>query len=360
MSQENAQHVVVIGGGVIGASVAYHAQSAGAQVTLIDAGASRASDASFGWINASFFRDDAHFRLRQESIASYRQLAKALDLPISWQGALSWEWQGAELDDMTARFAALAYPAKVITAAEFAKLEPNVEARPERAIFIRQEGAAETAQLANRLRQAAQAEGALILSGAPVLEVAPGTPAKLRTRLGWLEADRIVIAAGVKSTELVSSFGGHLPQRSSPALMLRTRPVAPILSHVLVSEQGEIRQQPDGSILLPWDIHHQDTDTDLDALDLRNLGAETMARLQRLLPSVAFEIAEITLAHRPMPEDGLPVVGEVADNTHVAVMHSGITLAAVVGELVAEEVLQGVTNRSQSLLHPYRPTRFGS
>ena len=64
-----------------------------------------------------------------------------------------------------------------------------------------------------------------------------------------------------------------------------------------------------------------------------------------------------TLGYRPMPSDGFPIIGRAAgvDGLYVAVMHSGITLAPVVGLFAAEEVLDG---RRDPLLAPYGLSRF--
>ncbi len=58
-----------------------------------------------------------------------------------------------------------------------------------------------------------------------------------------------------------------------------------------------------------------------------------------------------------MPKDGFPVLGfsESAPDVYVAVMHSGITLAPLVGRLVASEILDGV---QVEMLEPYRLSRF--
>ena len=55
---------------------------------------------------------------------------------------------------------------------------------------------------------------------------------------------------------------------------------------------------------------------------------------------------------RPIPRDGLPLVGR-ADKVaglYVAVTHSGITLAPLIGRLVAEEIL---SDRRDALLAPF-------
>ena len=78
--------VVIIGGGIIGAALAHNLLRAGADVTVIAVGIG-ATGASFGWINASFYLDAAHFRLRAAGLEAWRRL----DLPVNWSGALCWE-----------------------------------------------------------------------------------------------------------------------------------------------------------------------------------------------------------------------------------------------------------------------------
>jgi glycine/D-amino acid oxidase-like deaminating enzyme len=58
-----------------------------------------------------------------------------------------------------------------------------------------------------------------------------------------------------------------------------------------------------------------------------------------------------------MPADGLPVLGfaRAAPNMYLALMHSGVTLAPVVGEMAVLEVVDGAEVRE---LAPYRVERF--
>ena len=77
-----------------------------------------------------------------------------------------------------------------------------------------------------------------------------------------------------------------------------------------------------------------------------------------LIPEAAgADLSRHTIGWRPMPEGGFPVLGfsDAAPGVYVAVMHSGITLAPLVGRLVASEILDGV---QVEMLEPYRPSRF--
>jgi glycine/D-amino acid oxidase-like deaminating enzyme len=82
-----------------------------------------------------------------------------------------------------------------------------------------------------------------------------------------------------------------------------------------------------------------------------------LAEARRLLPGIDIEIERTTIATRPIPADGLPVVGRPngKEGLYVAVMHSGVTLAPIIGRMAAEEILDGVTFEA---LAPYRPGRF--
>ena len=65
----------------------------------------------------------------------------------------------------------------------------------------------------------------------------------------------------------------------------------------------------------------------------------------------------LTLGYRPMPEDGLPVVGFMPGNSsiYIAVMHSGVTLAPIMGRYIAREIL---SDQPIAELSPYRPGRM--
>src|SRR5262249_6001654 len=65
----------------------------------------------------------------------------------------------------------------------------------------------------------------------------------------------------------------------------------------------------------------------------------------------------VPVGYRPMPRDGFPVLGfpEPVPNLYIALMHSGVTLAPLVGELAALEIVDGA--RVQ-ILNAYRPERF--
>jgi glycine/D-amino acid oxidase-like deaminating enzyme len=115
---------------------------------------------------------------------------------------------------------------------------------------------------------------------------------------------------------------------------------------------------PNGALMTPAAIGHQgDSAADLDAHP--DVAAErSMTRLRALFPEADLQLGAMHLAHRPIPKDGFPAVGEVAPGLYAATLHSGITLAALMGELIGQEILHGVSDDTARWLAPYRPARF--
>ena len=91
----DANRIVVVGAGIIGASIAYHLVKRGAKVAIVDAvrpGAG-ATEKSFGWINATFSkRPQAYFDLNQLGLAGWRRLETELggELKVQWGGSVAW------------------------------------------------------------------------------------------------------------------------------------------------------------------------------------------------------------------------------------------------------------------------------
>lgn len=89
--------VVVVGAGIVGASVAYHVASAGADVVLLDLSlpASGVTDCSFAWIGAPGGRDpvDGSTPIRRAALQGYRRLQRDLpDVQVRWDRVAGLGW----------------------------------------------------------------------------------------------------------------------------------------------------------------------------------------------------------------------------------------------------------------------------
>ena len=111
----------------------------------------------------------------------------------------------------------------------------------------------------------------------------------------------------------------------------------------------------DGGLMVPVSPNHQADETEVLEASPEALAEGTLARLREMFPALELRMAGARLAWRPVPGDGLPVVGPAGpEGLWLAVMHSGATLAPLIGELVAQEMGGGTAE----LLAPYRAERF--
>ncbi len=353
--------IIIVGSGIIGAASAFELQSRGAEVLLLDAANARATDASFGWINASFFENPEYFALRVEGIHAYHRLQKRLDVPVTWCGALAWECAGAAFDEQFQTLSEQGYPCEIVERSEIAALEPHLGNLPDRAIRFGAEGFAEPVEITQRFLNAAVTLGARVAHGFKVsgFEQRAGRITGVRTKDEVFRADEVLIAAGTGTEALLACLDVPLPMLHRPALVLKTKPVLARISHILATDFGEVRQLRDGSLLTPAAIGHQSDNADQLSAHPDHAAEVSMARLRALFPQYAMELASMHLAHRPIPQDGFPAVGQVMPGLYAATLHSGITLGALMGELIATEMLNGQSNESRRWLGSFRPRRFG-
>jgi len=368
--------VGVAGGGIVGASIALHLARSGAKVWLFEkaAPAEGATRNSFAWVNA--FVDDPHYRaLRLESIAAYHALDRALSLGMVWGGYLDWASDAAEAATVRATALQLEgspYPVRAVAAQEIAQLDPHLAFGPiSAAIYSPLDAHLDPVQVTRRFLAAASAAGATVLYPCELtaLDLVRGRLRAVRTSQGSFALDRLVVAAGVDTPRLLAMAGFALALRHAPGILAHSASVAPLTRLVHDAPGGvQFKQMANGSLVgtdapTPPDIPaHQQIRAHAVQFPTEELrrwhGDRIIGKIAKFLPGVqGAPLEHLTLGFRPMPSDELPVMGSLPTcrTIHVAVTHSGVTLAPIVGRLTAEEVVSG--SRAE-LFAPYRPERF--
>jgi glycine/D-amino acid oxidase-like deaminating enzyme len=352
------EKIIVIGAGIVGASIAYHLARRGADVTVIDRDgmAAGATGKSFAWINANHFKSEAYHRLRYQSLSEYHRLDRELDggLGLQWCGALCFDATGSAFDQRAERFRALGYAVETISHNRFLHLEPNYGHPPGRALRSALEGCIEPVQATGALIDGATRKGAEVVFGTEIeaLRSEGGRLVGVETGYGPIAASRAVVAAGVGAEALLGSLKVDLPMANKPGIMLHSKPIGPVLNHVIWGDRIHMKQQDDGRLVIGEIFSDGGFGSDPGAV-----AEQMLADARRHLPDVDVDIVKTTIGLRPIPKDGMPAVGAIEgiDGLYAAVMHSGITLAPIVGRMAADELLDGVTFEA---LDPYRPGRF--
>ncbi|HEU5470739.1 MAG TPA: FAD-binding oxidoreductase [Actinophytocola sp.] len=317
--------VVVVGAGIVGASVAYHAARAGAVVTLVDAGRPGAGVTadSFAWIGAAGVRTGPAAGLRVTATQEYRRLEAELPgLPVTWSGSLSW---GA------ADTAPQAGPGQeIVDAATVASLEPTLRRPPDRAVWAPGDGAADPVGVTERLVAGARAHGAQVHPHTPITALrrdAAGRVAGVETAAGPLAGATVVLAAGAATAALAAPLRIRVPVETSPATLFRLRAPTGLVRTVVHNRDFDLRQ------IAPDRLHA--------AADSPE---RTLAAIRSTFRGTAnIELLSTRVGLRPMPADGAPIIGPVPDvpGLYLAVTHSAVTLAPAVGHLVARELVEG-------------------
>ena len=331
--------LVVVGAGVVGASVAYHAARAGAAVALVDAGRPGAGVTadSFAWIGAAGVRTGPAAGLRATATDEYHRLETELPgLPVTWSGSLSW---GAEGDAPRAGSGQ-----EIVDAATVARLEPALRRPPEWAVWAAGDGAADPAGVTEQLVTGALGHGARVHPDTPVTAVrrnAAGRVVGVETTAGRVSGATVVLAAGVTTAALATPLGVDVPVEPSPCPLFRLRAPTGLVKTLVHNQDFDLRQVAPDQVIAAADS-----------------AVRTLAAIRFTFRGAgSVELLSTRLGARPMPADGEPIVGPVAGvpGLYVAVMHAAVTLAPAVGRLAARELVHGT---AESALTGCRLDRF--
>jgi glycine/D-amino acid oxidase-like deaminating enzyme len=292
---------------------------------------------SFGWVGAAGVRTGPAAGLRATAAADYHRLEVELPgLPVTWTGSLSWTREDGAPD---------AGPGQtIVDAATVATLEPALRQPPEWAVWAPGDGAVDSVGVTERLVAGARAHGARVHLDTPVTAVgrdAAGRIAGVDTAAGPLPGTTVVLAAGVATVALGEKLGVLVTVEPSPSPLFGLRAPAGLVRTVVSTEGFDLRQVAADRLIAAADSPER-----------------TLAAVRSTFHGTgSVQLLSTRRGVRPMPADGEPIVGPVADvpGLYVAVMHSGITFAAAVGRLVARELVDGTV---ESALSGCRPDRF--
>ena len=368
--------IAVIGAGVIGAAIAFWLAEKGAKVILLDRAqpGTGVSSASYGWVNANEKEPRAYFDLSYAAMAEYRRLAWRL-APAPWyhaDGNLIWfsgPEQAAELQARVRRLRDWGYAAEMLPARTvLADLEPGLAIPDDDAsvAWFPEEAWVDAPAMARRLVEGARNAGSRVLIG-PEREVVAigregGRVVSVVLKGGQtISVDTVVNAAGPAAGQVAAMVGRQLPMTLHNGLAVRI--AMPDGGNPLrrQAEIDAVSMRPDGPgrLFLSPDDDPRLAGMPPGPLCLTDpLVALAMSNAAKAVPALAAaQPEEALIGARPIPNDWHPIVGPVPGIPGYveAVTHSGVTLAPLLGRMVATEMLGG---EPEPLLAPFRPERF--
>ena len=350
---DRARRIVICGGGVIGAAIAYYLSRRGARPVVIErheiAGA--ASGKSGGFLALDWCRSSPLDRLARRSFGLHAELADALGNPWGYRRLST--YSGHATEGRTARGAA-----RLPWLSDSVAITGQIGGPQTTAIV-------EPRAFTTGLMRAAEAQGAEMKYGTVTGLVQGGVSLEGGETV---EGDAVVIAMG-------------------PWSNLATLPLPPVYGfkgHSLVFETGDAipaealfleYQEASGEVLTPEVFPRADGTVWACAIsstarlppDPADVAADAgaHARLEALCRSLSPALAEAPIVarqacFRPVVEDGLPLIGRVpgVENAYVATGHSvwGMLNAPATGEAMAELILDGAARHVD--LAPFAPGRL--
>ena len=244
--------VVIIGGGIAGASAALHLAEGGRQVTLLERGeiACEASGLNMGGLGGMGWGDspDINSHLTMGSLEIFRrlQLDMGYDIEFRQGGALQAIQTDEELDysgDRVRNLTAQGYSLELLTAHEARAIEPEVSPDAKGYVLVSERGQADPVKATQALASAARSHGARVLTGHSVNDVQPsGSGAyHVSTNHGDFHCGALVIAAGAWCSQVGRMLGLNIPIVPVRGQMWATEVLPPRVFHTISAAESPLR-----------------------------------------------------------------------------------------------------------------------
>lgn len=384
MATFSAKHLI-IGGGIIGCSTAYHLAKNGEKDVVLLEKASLTDGATWhaaglvGQLRSS--RNTT--RMLKRSVAMYDQLQAETGLAFDWKKVGSLRLAATKERLLEAkRLATMArsfdLEMNIITAEEAKALFPYIDAKGlEGAAFIPSDGHVDPASLCQAVAAGARKHGAQIRQGVKVLDftVVDGRVTEVHTSAGIWQAENVVMAAGMWSRELGAKLGIHVPACAVENQYIVTEPLPDV---ELVKGLPTLRDperlvfyKPDAGGRLVIGGYEENTlpfgDKGIPGEFVRQLlpdNLERFAPLAELAGKVTPIINEVgirTVINGPIPysADGDFVLGWAPGFKNLMMATGflyGIAAGGGAGEMIAEWIIKGQPSLN---LWPLDVRRFG-
>ncbi len=333
---------IVIGGGIVGLSLAYGLLERGRKVIVLDGADDdfRASRGNFGliWVQGKGINCPAYANWSRQAAkvwadyASDLQKQTGIDLALSQKGGVSYFTNEAELADQISRLEGLRdtlggdYPFDVLDHTAMKKLVPEIGPKVIGGIFSPMDGHVNPLFLLRALSIAVRQLGGDVRTGARVMDIkaADHEFTAILANGDRITGDALVLAAGLGALELGAKLGFNTLIRPQQGQVLITEKL-PFFLHY---PSGTLRQVNEGGMQIGA------SEAEVGQNDAEDIA--TIASLARHAVDVFPHLARVKLvrswaALRIMSPDGLPIYQHSPSypGASFVTCHSGITLSSV-------------------------------
>ena len=380
--KQTVPHIIIIGGGVIGTSIAHHLAPQNARVTLIEAEdlASGSSGACDGLVFMQSKKPGIHLSLAMASLKRFQSLQQELPVNIEFRQIggmvlIETDAQYRAMEKFTQEQQKNGLDVRLIDRSQALEKEPFLSPDISGACFSPLDGQVNPIKMALGFARAAQQHHARIITQTKVVGIATkgNRVTGVHTTRGFFPGDMVVNAAGAMAAQISDMAGLSLPIRPRRGQIVVTHGARPVLRHCMISatyiaakydpsladKGGEgisMEQTDNGNLLLGSTREFVGFNRENTPEGIRKIIAQTTTFLPVLK---TFQVIRTFAGLRPYTPDGLPLLGPVKslDGFIMAAGHEGdgIALSPITGELMAQMIL-GHSPRIS--LAPFSPDRF--
>lgn len=338
----------IIGGGVVGLSVAWGLLKRGRTVAVLDGddGSFRASRGNFGlvWVQSKGMNQPRYAQWSQQSAAIWAEFAAELGentgqtVPLQQNGGYDLHFSEETLQATVEKYERLKaqlggdYPFEVLGHNALRKEEPHIGPKVVGAILHHQDGHANPLKLLLALAADVRRMGGRVLTGKTVTDV--GRPDSFRISCAdgtTIEAGKVILSAGLGAAQLGPKMGFKAPIRPQRGQVLITEKLPKLINRPSLIA----RQVDEGGIQIGATNEEVGLDDRVTQPGLSRLASEAIAAYPALAKA---QLVRSWGALRVLSPDGLPIYQESPEmpGAFLVTCHSGITLAAAHARLLPD------------------------
>lgn len=330
----------VIGGGVVGLSVAWGLLKRGRRVVVLDGddGSFRASRGNFGlvWVQSKGMNQPRYAQWSQYSASIWAEFAQELahntgyNVPLEQKGGYDFHFSEESLYQTVEKYEKLKdqlggdYPFEVLGHNALKKEEPHIGPKVVGAILHHQDGHANPLKLLQALAADVRRMGAQVLVSRLVTDVEHRDGFRLTCQDGTvISAAKVILSAGLGAAQLGAKFGFKAPVRPQRGQVLITEKLPKIINRPSLIA----RQVDEGGIQIGATNEEVGFNDQVTQSGLSGLAADAVAAYPILGKA---QLVRSWGALRVLSPDGLPIYQESKEmkGAYLVTCHSGITLAA--------------------------------
>ncbi|MCF8012601.1 MAG: FAD-binding oxidoreductase [Clostridiales bacterium] len=369
--------IVIIGGGVIGTSIAYNLSKKGKKVILVEKGdlAFGASGSCDQEIILQSKSPGVHLQMAMRSAEIYKTLEDELNHPIEYKNTggmiiIETEEEMKTMEGIVEKQKKFGFNVEILDRNEAAKLQGGLAEHLQGSTYSPQDAHINSMELTIGYANAAKKLGAEVILNTEVTGIKQENRkiTGVQTSDGDIDSEIVINCAGAWAPAIAQMAGINIPIQPRRGQIIITEEVPPyVMGDILSARYIAAKYNPDilknsndpgiklgvglalsqmekGNIMIGATREFVGYDTSVTREGIK----EILKYATRLVPGIRdLNIIRVFAGLRPYTPDGLPVIGfmENVEGFFMAAGHEGdgIALAPVTGEIVSDLIIDGKT-----------------